>query len=324
MLRFFLALIIVGLSVISASAATPKISQKEMANDLKSLIVSRENIDQLVWTGLTYTAFTRRYLDDLDTFSQKYINSFQALTLRPTIDRSLGYHFHIQEYKLSCEISALQIVLSALKIGVTESDIITSLPYYPYIYASGGIWWDPDNQFVGFYTGSQSKQTGYGIYESPLANYAKIYKLKTEIINQNTYSGTMNPWVHMKTLLGYLKQKNTHIILWWDWCTDPQYEDGVLSIWGKWMSALFPLPARNYCKNIAMNRILNWKTPEWKNIRGLSGEHAFILLGYIGTIDKPSHIIVWDTYTGRHIYTYSEWMRKWSLMEYRSLIIFSR
>ena len=48
MLRFFLALIIVGLSVISASAATPKISQKEMANDLKSLIVSRENIDQLV------------------------------------------------------------------------------------------------------------------------------------------------------------------------------------------------------------------------------------------------------------------------------------
>ncbi len=54
---------------------------------------------------------------------------------------------------------------------------------------------------------------------------------------------------------------------------------------------------------------------------GLSGEHAFVLLGYIGSPSRPSHLIVWDTYTGRHIYPISEWMRKWSLIQYRSLII---
>jgi hypothetical protein len=66
---------------------------------------------------------------------------------------------------------------------------------------------------------------------------------------------------------------------------------------------------------------LRWTTPEGKVIDAISGEHAFILLGYIGSLEKPSHIIVFDTDTGRHIYPYSEWMRKWALMEYRSLLI---
>lgn len=193
MLRFLIFSILITLSISVSHAAVPKISHQEMARDLGSLIASRASIDQLSGTGRTYTAFTRRYLSELNTFSQKYVASFQVLALRPTVDRSMGYHFRIQQYKLSCEIAALQIVLSALGIVVTEDDIIASIPQYPYIYASGGIWGDPDIQFVGLYTGSQAKQTGYGIYESPLANYAKIFKLKTEIINQNTYTGTMNP-----------------------------------------------------------------------------------------------------------------------------------
>jgi hypothetical protein len=140
MFRFFLLSILITLSASVSSAATPKISHEEMAYDLKSLIASRASIDQLSGTGRTYTAFTRRYLSDLNTFSQKYIAPFQVLALRPTIDRSLAYRFHIQQYKLSCEIAALQIVLAALRIVVTEDAIIASLPQYPFIYASGGIW----------------------------------------------------------------------------------------------------------------------------------------------------------------------------------------
>jgi hypothetical protein len=141
MFRFFLVLIVICVPFsLSVHAAVPKISHEEMAYDLKSLIASRASIDQLSGTGRTYTAFTRRYLSDLSTFSQKYIAPFQVLALRPTIDRSLAYRFHIQQYKLSCEIAALKIILAALRIAVTEDDIIASLPQYPYIYASGGIW----------------------------------------------------------------------------------------------------------------------------------------------------------------------------------------
>jgi hypothetical protein len=87
------------------------------------------------------------------------------------------------------------------------------------------------------------------------------------------------------------------------------------------MMYLFPLPARNSCQVSSSKRLMKWITPAGKKIAWLSWEHAFVLLGYVWSIKKPTHIIVWDTYTGRHIYPYSEWMRKWSLLQYRSLII---
>lgn len=320
-MRRFLFFIFIVCSMVPISYWADIIPTRELAKDLSWLLTSRANIEILQNTGSTYTAFSHRYLNDLEGFTRKYITPFHILALRPTVDRSLAYHLRIQQYRVSCEIAALQIILNKLGIQASENDIISSLPQYPYIYASGGIWWDPDNEFVGFYTGSQSRQTGYGIYEKPLAQYTKIFKLKTEIINQYTYTGTMNPGIHMSTLLGHLNEKNTHVLLWWDWCTDPEYEDGVFQKWWQWIAEFFPLPGRNSCKNIAMNRSLKWKTPGWKEITWLSGEHAFVLLGYVGPLQNPSHIIVWDTYTGRHIYPYSEWMRKWSLMWFRSLSI---
>ena len=48
---------------------------------------------------------------------------------------------------------------------------------------------------------------------------------------------------------------------------------------------------------------------------------CFYLLGYNGTINNPTHIRVWDTDTGYHEYPTHEWMRKWELMKYKSLII---
>jgi hypothetical protein len=66
---------------------------------------------------------------------------------------------------------------------------------------------------------------------------------------------------------------------------------------------------------------MSWKTLTGKEVRALSGEHAFILLGYIWPRIRPTHIIVWDTDTGRHIYPMDEWMRKWWLLDYRALEI---
>ena len=54
---------------------------------------------------------------------------------------------------------------------------------------------------------------------------------------------------------------------------------------------------------------------------GLSGDHAFILIGYEGSRTHPTHIRVFDTNTGFHLYPISEWMRKWNAMDNRSLIV---
>ena len=317
----FLCFLLITFSSISLTHWASKTSNTEMARDLSEILQNRISIESLSGTGRTYMAFTQQYFRDLDTFVDRYATPFRVFALRPTVDRSLSYRLHIQQYSLSCEIAALRIILDRLGIVVTENDILANIPQFPVAYGSGGIWWDPDVEFVGSYTGWQTKRTGYGIYEVPLAHYAKDLSLVTEIINEYSYSGSMNPTLHMMSLLEKLEQPNTHILLWWDWCTDPQSEDGVLAKWGRSILSLFPLPARNPCDRSASSRAMNWITQSGKNITGLSGEHAFVLLGYVGTITNPSNIIVWDTYTGRHVYPYIEWMRKWSLMQYRSLII---
>ena len=322
MYRFIIILIFI-FSFFCWVSATPKISNREFAKDLSGILTSKNNIENLSGTWRTYVAFSQKYLNDLEWFYQKYSPAFHILALRPMVDRSLSYNLRIQKYSLSCEITALRIILESFGIIQSEIDIFQNIPSYLFVYETGGIWGDPDRQFVWYYTWSQSKKTGYGIYEKPLADYAHIYWFTTNIINQWLYSGTTNSGIHLVHLLQNLNDKKTHIILWWDWCTTPIYEDGVLASWGKWLLEFFPLPWKNHCDRKSEDRIFYWKTSEGKEIQWLSGEHAYVLLGYVWTIKNPTHIIVWDTYTWRHIYPYSEWMRKWSLMQYRSLIISS-
>ena len=320
MLRFLCFFLIISASVWLTHGA-PRVSSIDMAWDLSRILQSRVIIESLSGTGRTYTAFTRAYLQDLGAFAAKYAAPFRVFALRPTIDRSLAYRLYIQDYALSCEITALRIILDRLGIIVSERDIFASIPQFPFVYGSGGIWWDPEIEFVGYYTGAQTQQTGYGVYEAPIAQYAQSYSLHTRIINQSSYSRWSTRITHMWELLSTLDDPRSHVILWGDWCTDPASEDGFFPKWGKSILRSFPLPARNRCYRSASERILRWQTPSGKQVVWLSGEHAFVLLGYIGKKEKPTHIIVWDTYTGRHVYPYAEWMRKWSELQYRSLII---
>ena len=321
MMRIFFSIVFIFYTCFSWVHAASNISYHDMARDLNSILISRANIDTTNKKIPKYIVISRKYLRDLDAFWKKYITPLWVFSLRPELDRTLSYHLRIQHYSLSCEIAALRIILWWLGIVVSENDIFSEISIFNSPYMAWGIWGDPDREFVGLYTGSQSKKTGYGIYEKPLATYTKKYDLVTEIINQDSYTGWLNAHTHLLKLLQKIEDKNTHVLLWWDWCTSPDREDGILKSWGKWIIPLFPLPAKNTCRLKAVDRIMNWQTPDGKQISGLSWEHAFVLLWYIWSSTRPTHIIVWDTYTWRHIYWYHEWMRKWSLMHYRSLII---
>lgn len=318
----FLIIICISCIGISSTYATARVSPMEISRDLMNILQWWSQLaDMRSESGVDVWLISDKYTQDLDIFLAKYSIAFQSLTLRPTIDRSLSYHLRIQQYSLSCEIAALQIILDQVGISVSEADIFGSIPQFPFAYSSGGIWWDPDVEFVGSYTGGQTRQTGYGVYEFPLAQYAQSYSLSTRIINQTSYTGWYDAVSHLSSLLAALDDDRSHVILWWDWCTDPISEDGFFPKWGKSVFRFFPLPARNRCWRSAAERVLIWSTTADREIVWLSGEHAFVLLGYVGRRDHPTHIIVWDTYTGRHVYPYLEWMRKWSLMQYRSLII---
>jgi len=277
-------------------------------------------------TGKTLTQKKNR-ATILKNHQKSLENLIETWNYIPTTDRTLNYTLTLQKYKLSCEIAAMKAIYEALGHKRTEDQIIATLPFYNKPYdETTGIWWDPDKEFVWLIDGSQSKKTWYGIYESAIAKnfedqiWIYIPTLKTEAWNESTRPSIYTDETHLTHLLDTLDTW-WHVIIWWDWCTNPVYEDGILGR-DKWtIMKLFPIPGKNTCKNWHINRDFTWKTPEGKEVIAFNGDHVFVLLGYIGKKENPSHIIVWDTDTGRHIYPIQEWMRKWWYIENRSLTI---
>jgi Peptidase_C39 like family len=211
-MRLILFLLICSIVFPVSAFATAKASPLSMSRDMHQILVGQS---QIIPDTLTGVAMIRdKYLHDVSLFAKRYIGyPIQTILLTPTVDRSLVYRLMIQQYRLSCEIAALRILLDRLDIRVTESEIFAHIRQYPYVY-SGGIWGDPDREFVGYYTGGQTRQTGYGVYQQPLADYAQALGLHTEIIDLDDHTGTLIPRTHMTRLLTLLDQKDSHIMLW--------------------------------------------------------------------------------------------------------------
>ncbi len=248
------------------------------------------------------------------------LNNLGWIRTQATLDISESYHLTLQKYKLSCEVAGLRMMMESLThSALDEDEIIGSLHSFPGPLSSGSVWWDPDTEFVGSITGSQFWHTGYGIYESPLKHYVQSLGYTAD-----TYNRWSSSFSWADTLLTHLfddLEEWHRVMLWWDWCTLPAYEDGMLEDVDAFVVEHTFLNARNPCSRSYSERRFSWKTPDGKMIQWLSGEHVFLLLGYRGKKEHPDSVIVWDTDTGKHIFSYTEWMRKWSALDYRALSI---
>lgn len=244
------------------------------------------------------------------------------------------YNLSIQKKSLSCESSATSDILETLLLeSISEDDVIAKLPTWETynelpIWEDGKrIWGNPNLGFVwNIDDASQSDYTWYGVYESPIASVYNQYGFETEILNREVHGAIFTPEYHLTYLLENLQSWNM-VQLWGDWCTDPKYDDWILENMnsadknnlGDFVSA------KNTCLHPREDRVLTWHyyDEQWNLVEhtGLSGEHAFILLGWKWDISNPSHVRVWDTDTGYHEYETIEWMRKWAAMDYRSIVI---
>lgn len=255
--------------------------------------------------------------------------------------RNSLFQKNLQQRALSCESSATSDILSTL-LGenITENTVVSLLPkstYYnklPEKTSDWIIWGNPREGFVWYIddtSGVNAKQatmTGYGVYEYPITQVYQYYWLKTEILNKQAHYYEFTPNNHLSYLLEHLQKWNM-VQLWGDWCTDFFYEDGTISS-EKITNSLAQngVSGKNECYNVAEPRTLSWKyyNAQWVLTyhEGLDGQHAFVLLGWKGDIQNPSHIRVWDTNTGYHEYDLKEWMRKWKAMDYRSVVIYKK
>ena len=105
--------------------------------------------------------------------------AYYRVVRKPTPTVKLAVPFHRQEHSLSCEAAALRIALNYKGAGVTESQLLSQLPFDP-TPKNGNIWGDPDVGFVGDINGKMPR-TGYGVHWGPINDLANRYR-PSEII----------------------------------------------------------------------------------------------------------------------------------------------
>lgn len=249
------------------------------------------------------------------------------------------YSLSLQKRSLSCESSAASNILSSmLWKNISEDEVVSWLPksnFYnklPSKIQDDKLWGNPNSWFVGYIDHSenisakQKLMTWYGVYERPIAEVYQTFGLNTQVLNKKYHSKIFTPKLHLRVLLKKLEVWSM-VQLWWDWCTKPEYDDGVLEKKSDINNINLSnfISAKNACYNVDQERELRWKYYDKKGILkkhiGLDGQHAFILLWWKWNLENPSHIRVWDTDTWFHEYPTHEWMRKWKRMDYRSIII---
>lgn len=241
-------------------------------------------------------------------------------------------NLHIQERNLSCEAAATTDILSTiLKTDIKESDILDKMlkdkTYWKASYYTDDwklIWWDPDNWFVWEMDWFQFKLTWYAIYEKPMSEIYKHYD-----VNFATYNKFENDlWIKdTKEALSYLLKelvKWNYVQMWWDYCTDQNFEDWNIDRKITTQEALSGMIQKNYCYSFNQERRITWYTEEGKKIEAAKQSHNFVLLWYIWDVENPEKIIIWDTQTWKHIYPTAEWMRKWELNDARAIIVYDK
>lgn len=315
----YIPLITLGIILLpSALFASDNPSFQSLSNILNNIIRVDRTLENLSWESSIWKRFLTYRWRLYEEGEKTYPLLPPTWGLHPTLDTTLLYEPYIQKYSLSCEIAAVRMVMQSFWKRRSEESIFWKIPHFPGPLIDG-IWGDPDHEFVWDIKWTQGWKTGFWIYEFPLLRYLKNEWFEVER-NNNLINPGLKPSLELTNLLNAIKT-GSRVILWGDWCTLPEYEDGILSRGWRRILPYFPLGAKNQCDRDTESRKFSWQTPEWKRIDAVSGEHTFILLGYIWEIENPSHIIVWDTYTGRHIFPREEWMRKWELLNYRNLII---
>ena len=202
------------------------VQYKNLSFTTKSIIKNDYSVLEYAYTGVKLQKFnlSRKKL----FFESKKVNPLipNVWSLRPTLDTTYLYDPYIQKYPLSCEIAAVRMVMQSLGTRRSEESLIRKIPYSP-TYLTGWIWWDPDEEFVWYLTGTQGGKTGYWIYEKPLSKVLEEEGYKTERVNRSQYTMWMTPEKHLLYLISKIKTWS-RVILWGDWCTLDEEEDGML------------------------------------------------------------------------------------------------
>ncbi len=73
--------------------------------------------------------------------------------------------------------------------------------------------------------------------------------------------------------------------------------------------------------NASSGRRADWKTKDGQSIIAIVGEHARVVIGFIGSADNPSRIITLDPLSGERYFTTSAFEANWSLLQRGAVVV---
>jgi uncharacterized protein YvpB len=133
------------------------------------------------------TSVTDQVLKTLVPEKTPDLSLFDVVTLDVPADK--------QEFRNSCEESALQMVLAYYDIQATEMEIVKKVGYNPRVWDKAkGIWDDPYEMFVG----AINEPSGYGTYAPAIAKAARAFER-----NAQSYSPITPNFIAEQIYKGY-------------------------------------------------------------------------------------------------------------------------
>lgn len=66
---------------------------------------------------------------------------------------------------------------------------------------------------------------------------------------------------------------------------------------------------------------IDWKTPQGQNVVAINGEHVYVVMGFIGTPENPTTIIVQDPLVGERYFTKAKFLWNWGLLGNSGVVI---
>jgi uncharacterized protein YvpB len=123
--------------------------------------------------GLTYSASIGAGAASLQGLPSNKVFNTSFTTPQPVV--RLPVPNYKQDFALSCEMSALRMVLAFRGVQASDLAILQAVGYSPRNRdRSNNSWDDPNLMFVGSVNGRQN-ETGYGVYAGPIVKAAGAY-----------------------------------------------------------------------------------------------------------------------------------------------------
>jgi uncharacterized protein YvpB len=184
-------------------------STKE-AEEIKQLSTTLDELnDKIDSLKMQYNTLNTKYNQLLNAKKQNTSKTY-LINNFPTINQ-------YPNYPTGCESVAITLLLQYYGIKVTPDDIISNLKKGDTPYSMNGILYggNPELEFVG----NPLSSSGYGVFESPIADVANIYKSGINIKNNFPFSEVLNlvknnkpvvVWTSMNLAIPYISATWTY------------------------------------------------------------------------------------------------------------------